>query len=289
VNREHEISIVRRAYAKQVLASVKVNDTRVEAAFATIERETYLGPGPWPILRSSGYIPTPDADPVYLYCDVLIGIVPERGLNNGMPSYHAPLIASAAIRSGEHVVHVGAGTGYYTAIMAHLAGSGGRVTAIEFDSALAQRAKHNLSGNPNIVVFQGDGALIPFDAADVVYVNAGATRPADAWLDRLKDGGRLILPLTAKKTLPAGGTTGSIARHGAVFRIERKGDDYLAKWISAVGVYPCEGGRDETSEAALDAALQMGGWQDVTRLYRTDELPPDRCWLRAPGWALAYH
>ena len=43
------------------------------------------------------------------------GIVPERGLNNGMPSYHAPLIASAAIRSGEYVVHVGAGTGYYTA------------------------------------------------------------------------------------------------------------------------------------------------------------------------------
>jgi len=162
------------------------------------------------------------------------------------------------------------------------------VTAIEFDNALAQRAQQNLSGNPNIVVRHGDGASIPFDAADVIYVNAGATRPADAWLDRLKDGGRLILPLTAKKILPAGGT-GSIARHGAVFRIERKGNDYLARWISAVGVYPCEGGRDEISEAALDAALQKGGWQDVTRLYRTDELPADRCWLRAPGWALAYH
>jgi protein-L-isoaspartate O-methyltransferase len=33
--------------------------------------------------------------------------------------------------------------------------------------------------------------------ADVIYVNAGATRPADVWLDRLKEGGRLILPLTA--------------------------------------------------------------------------------------------
>jgi protein-L-isoaspartate(D-aspartate) O-methyltransferase len=288
MNHEQELVVFRRSFAKQVLASVKVSDARVEAAFAAIARERFLGPGPWPILGASGYTPTPDADPVYLYCDVLIGIVPERGLNNGMPSYHAPLIASAAIRAGEHVVHVGAGTGYYTAIMAHLAESTGRVTAIEFDPALAERAKDNFSGTPNVAVLQGDGGSIPFDPADVIYVNAGATRPADAWLDGLKEGGRLILPLTAKKTLPPG-NIGSIARHGAVFRIERKGNDYLAKWISAVGVYPCEGGRDEVSEAALDAALQKGGWRDVTRLFRTDELASGRCWLRAPGWALAYH
>jgi protein-L-isoaspartate(D-aspartate) O-methyltransferase len=108
VNREQELAVVRRAYAKQVLASVKVKDARVEAAFAAVKRERYLGPGPWLILRASGYTPTPDADPVHLYCDVLVGIVPERGLNNGMPSYHAPLIASADIRSGDHVVHIGA-------------------------------------------------------------------------------------------------------------------------------------------------------------------------------------
>lgn len=287
MDREEELAVVRRAFAKQVLASVRVTDARVEAAFAAVERERYLGPGPWPILRQSGYIPTPDADPVYLYCDVLIGIIPDRGLNNGMPSYHAPLITCAALRAGEHVVHVGAGVGYYTAIMAHLVGNTGRVTAIEFDAVLAQRTKENFSAATNVVVLQGDGASSDFDAADVIYINAGATRPADAWLDRLNDGGRLILPLTAKKTLPAGGT-GAITRHGAVFRIERRDTQYLAKWISAVGVYPCEGGRDDASEAALDAALQKGGWQGVTRLYRADDLPADRCWLRAPGWALAY-
>jgi protein-L-isoaspartate(D-aspartate) O-methyltransferase len=131
-----------------------VVDERVEAAFATAERERYLGPGPWPILRQSGYVPTPDADPVYLYCDVLIGIVPERSLNNGMPSYHALLSASAAIQSGEHVVHVGAGTGYYTAIMTHLARSVGRVTAIEFLGRLLS-GRENFCGTPSVVVLDG--------------------------------------------------------------------------------------------------------------------------------------
>jgi protein-L-isoaspartate(D-aspartate) O-methyltransferase len=287
MDRDAEIAIVRRAFAKQIMASVSVDDARVEEAFAAVPREHFLGPGPWPILRSSGYVTTPDADPVYLYTDVLIGIAPERGLNNGMPSYHAPLISSAKVRRSEHVVHIGAGLGYYSAILAHLVGATGKVTAIEFDPSLAQRAQRNLSTAANVLVLQGDGAATSFDAADVIYVNAGATRPADNWLDRLKEGGRLILPLTAKKTLASSGSR-PISRHGAVFRIERRGGEFHATWISAVGVYPCEGGRDDISEAALDRALQAGGWQNVRRLYRTDELPGERCWLRAPGWALAY-
>jgi hypothetical protein len=47
-------------------------------------------------------------------------------------------------------------------------------------------------------------------------------------------------------------------RHGAVFRIERRGP------------------------------FNKGGAERVTRLYRRDDLPEDQCWLRAPGWCLAY-
>ena len=96
-----------------------------------------------------------------------------------------------------------------------------------------------------------------------------------------------ILPLTARKTTPPS-HVGPLTRHGAVFHVKRQGGDFYAKWISAVGVYPCEGGRDERSEAALDAALQAGGWENVTRLYRTDDIPTEKCWLRTSGWALAY-
>jgi protein-L-isoaspartate(D-aspartate) O-methyltransferase len=144
-----------------------------------------------------GYRTTPHPDPVYLCTDDVIGILPERNLNNGQPSLHAALIAAAAPQPGEHVVHVGAGVGYYTAILAELVGVAGRVTAIEFDPELAARARANLAQTPHVRAVHGDGTRAMFEPADVIRVNAGATRPADAWLDRLKEGGRLILPLTA--------------------------------------------------------------------------------------------
>src|SRR5947208_900048 len=88
MNRDSVLAIVRRAYAKHVMAAAGVSDRRVEAAFAAVPREHYLGPGPWPILRwGRGYVTTPSRDPVHLYADILVGIIPERDLNNGLPSF----------------------------------------------------------------------------------------------------------------------------------------------------------------------------------------------------------
>ena len=165
---QEELAIVRRAYAKHVLANANIDDARVEAAFAAVRREHFLGPGPWQMPRwTRPYVPTPTDDPVYLYQDSLVGIITERGLNNGQPSLHAMLIAAAAPRPGEHVVHIGAGVGYYTAILAHLVGESGRVTAIEFDGGLAERLAANFAGRPNVRALQGDGAQIEFDPAGV--------------------------------------------------------------------------------------------------------------------------
>jgi protein-L-isoaspartate(D-aspartate) O-methyltransferase len=240
------------------------------------------------MLRWGGdYVTTPDADPVYLYTNDLFGIVPERHLNNGQPSLHAYLIDQACPAVGGHVVHVGTGTGYYTAIMAHLVGPSGRVTGIEYDPELAARAKANFAGCPNVDIIEGDGAQVAFDAADVIYVNAGCTRPADNWLDRLKDGGRLILPMTSDQGFAAK-TPERMASAGAVFRIERRAKDFFAFWISAVAIFPCAGSRDEVSERALAEAFEKGGWQKVTRLYRHQEISGERCWLQGPGWCLAY-
>jgi protein-L-isoaspartate(D-aspartate) O-methyltransferase len=289
MDRQGELSIIRAAYAKQILAAARVVDNaRLEAAFSATRREDFLGAGPWWILRNyQVYVTTPDADPVYLYTDDLVGILPERQLNNGEPSLHAHLIHEASPRVGEHVVHIGTGTGYYTAILAHLVGPSGRVTGIEYEPELAARAKANFAASPNVDIIEGDGALVSFDTADVVYVNAGCTRPAESWLDRLADGGRLILPMTANRGSGAMSPE-RVARTGAVFRVERRGKDYLAYWISPVAIFPCSGNRDEMSERALAEAFARGGWEKVTRLYRNQEIPEDRCWVRGSRWCLAY-
>jgi protein-L-isoaspartate(D-aspartate) O-methyltransferase len=141
-----ELSGIRHAYAKQLMVAASVSDSRIQQAFATVPRELFLGPGPWKIGREDGtYLETPDHDPAHVYTDSVISIVPERGLNNGQPSFHVRLMAHAAPRSGEHAVHVGAGVGYYSALLAEPVGPAGRVTAIEFDSELARCAKSNLS------------------------------------------------------------------------------------------------------------------------------------------------
>jgi protein-L-isoaspartate(D-aspartate) O-methyltransferase len=265
----------------------------VEDAYASVRREDFLGPGPWPILRwesrlglKPAYVPSPSADPIYLYTNDLIGIVPERQLNNGQPSFHAGMIASALPKPGEHAVHIGAGVGYYTAILAHMVGPKGRVTGIEFDPDLAARAKQNFHGHPNVEIITGDGSLVSFDSCDVIYVNAGATRPADTWLDRLADGGRLILPLTTSQSFSP---EFDKITPGVVFLIERRGSDFHAKVVSSVAIFPCAGARDDVSEKALARALEKGGADKVTRLYRHHEaLPDDQVWLRAPGWSLTY-
>jgi protein-L-isoaspartate(D-aspartate) O-methyltransferase len=288
MDRQGELSIIRAAYAKQILAAAGVDNARLEAAFGATRREDFLEPGPWPILRLfRGYVLTPDTNPVYLYTNDLIGILPERRINNGQPSLHAYLIHHASPAVGEHVVHIGTGAGYYTAMLAHLVGPSGRVTGIEYDSELAARAKANLAPHSNVEIIEGDGALVSFDEADVIYVNAGCTRPAESWLDRLADGGRLILPMTSDRGFGASPPE-QMASAGAVFRIERRAHDYFATWISPVAIFPCAGSRDEVSERALVQAFAKGGWQHVTRLYRDQEIPEERCWLRGSGWCLAY-
>lgn len=293
MSRQAELAIVRGAYAKQILAAGGIRDERIEAAFAAVPREDFLGPGPWSMFRfPNAFVPTPAPDPVYVYVDQVVGLIPERNINNGQPSMHAMLMAAAQIKEGEHVVHVGAGAGYYSAIMAKLTGPCGKVTAIEFDASLAARARDNLSSLPQVKVLEGDGSLVSFDAADVIYVNAGVTHPAESWLDGLSDGGRLILPLTANSNFPSPSgcfDPAKAVRSGAFFRIQSRGTTFEARGLIPTLIIPAEGVRDQASEAALAAAFEKGGWNGVTRLVRDNSVADmDQCWVRGPGWCLAF-
>jgi len=63
------------------------------------------------------------------------------------------------------------------------------------------------------------------------------TRPAESWLDRLADGGRLILPMTSDQGLVRKSLEG-MAKAGAVFRIERRAKDYLAYGFRRLRSFP---------------------------------------------------
>jgi hypothetical protein len=59
---EDEFKIVRRAYAKQIMAAVQVVDKHIESGFAEVPREDFLGPGPRPAdarLNNSGRLILP--------------------------------------------------------------------------------------------------------------------------------------------------------------------------------------------------------------------------------------
>lgn len=197
---DEALAATRRRFAEKIAKRRKVTDPRLVEAFATVPREHFLGPGPWHVLEDGGYVVTQSDDPSLVYVNSCVALDPVREINNGEPGLHMGLMAELAPRPGDHVVQVGVGGGYYTAIIARLVLPDGRVTAIEYDEALARRASENLAGEQNVQVVQADGTSFGFDPADGIYVNAGATRPSDHWLDKLKPGGRLIMMLTTDKS-----------------------------------------------------------------------------------------
>src|SRR5579871_4337759 len=138
-----ELDVQRRAYARRTLFIAGASSPNLEAAFAAVPRDAFLGPPPWKVFRWAGYAET--SDPANILSDVVVALIAEQGLNNGQPSAHAAWLSAADVKRGEHVLHVGAGTGYYSAILSELVGEKGRVTAVEHNPGLAAKAEQNLA------------------------------------------------------------------------------------------------------------------------------------------------
>jgi protein-L-isoaspartate(D-aspartate) O-methyltransferase len=250
-------------------------DSELASAFASTPRENFVGPPPWKIFAGHNYMETPSDDPACFYQDVVVSLGSQGPLNNGQPTLHAFCIAALDPRKGERVVHIGAGTGYYTTLLAKLVGETGVVDAFEIEPTLAQRATSNLAEFPHVNVHHRSGAVGPLPKCDVLYVNAGATHPLAVWLDTLRPNGRLILPLIASEGF------------GAMLHVTKHGEgSYSARFLLEAQFVPCIGARDEATAQKLTILFRKKNWTNVKSLHRNDE-PDDTCWCSGPGWWLS--
>ena len=269
----------RDAYADQLRRDAHLRSDALVRAFASVQREDYLGPGPWRVLEiGRGYQTTEDDDPRHLYRDVLVAIDESRLLNNGQPTGLAGWLDALDIASGDRALHIGAGVGYYTAIIAEVVGPKGRVTGVELDPDLAARARDNLAHYDWVDVVCADGSRYNPGPRDVIFVNAGATSPQPIWLDSLDLDGRLLFPLTV--AYDAGGIG-----VGQMLGVARRETGLEARFVSPVGIYPCIGARDD--EPPLRAAYNAGRTDQVRSLRREPHDLHPSCWLHAPAYCLS--
>jgi protein-L-isoaspartate(D-aspartate) O-methyltransferase len=121
---------------------------------------------------------------------------------NSQPSLVAKMIQWLDVQSTHHVLEIGTGTGYLTALLAHITKKG-QITSIEYVEELTQEAKKNLNrySFQNVRLFSGDGYYgFPNHAPyDRIISSVAIGNVPSHFFHQLKTGGKLILPLIVSK------------------------------------------------------------------------------------------
>ena len=158
-----------------------IEDERVLAAMGEVPREAFLPAA----LRDRAYE------------DSALPIAAEQTISQ--PWIVAAICQALELGGSELVLEVGTGSGYSAAVLARLAA---HVVSIERHEPLSREAAEALAalGVRNVEIVVGDGSLgvperAPFDA---IAVHATAPAPPPALIGQLADGGRLVVPVSAK-------------------------------------------------------------------------------------------
>jgi protein-L-isoaspartate(D-aspartate) O-methyltransferase len=273
------VAAARRAYAEDLRSRASLRSEALVAAFAAVPRERFAGPPPWRINNPAEVVDfwtRTGPDPRPLYQDVLIALDRSRGINNGQPSLWAQVFDRLELRPGMTIVHLGCGTGYYTAILAQVVGPDAPITAIEIEPDIAARAREALAPWPQVRVTAGDGARIALPRADLVVASAGATHPLASWLDALAPGGQLLFPMT------------SDYGPGAMLLVTRRAaGGWGAEFLCGAAFIAFVGARDASVSRRLAKALSRDGGDPVRSLRRDTHGPDATCWLHGEGWCLS--
>jgi protein-L-isoaspartate(D-aspartate) O-methyltransferase len=156
-----------------------ITDHRIIAAMLELPREDF--------------VPAARRAVAYMDEDILLttpeGGGPRRYLME--PMTFARLVQRAEIKATDRILHIGATTGYGSAVLAAL---GGSVVALEEHGELAEQARQNLSRFANVRVVkgplvQGHAAESPYD---VILVEGLIEAVPEALTGQLADGGRLV-------------------------------------------------------------------------------------------------
>jgi protein-L-isoaspartate(D-aspartate) O-methyltransferase len=164
-----------------------IGNTRVEAAFRAVARHHFL----------------PDVQPEDVYRDEAIATKFEGGRaisSSSQPAIMAIMLEQLGVEPGQRVLEIGAGTGYNAALLAQLAGPQGVVVAVDIDEDIVEAAGAHLAaaGFDRVRLVCGDGGAgyAPLAPYDRIILSVGAPDIAPAWVEQLKPGGRLVLPLS---------------------------------------------------------------------------------------------
>jgi protein-L-isoaspartate(D-aspartate) O-methyltransferase len=279
----------RAFYAQEVRFAANITTPGLVEAYARVAREKFLGPGPWHVGSAEGralsaagfgqlsYIET--SDPRDVYHNVVIALDRAKDINNGQPGSLARWIDALALKPGDRVFHLGCGVGYYTAIMAEVVGAKGNVFGLELQPDLAERARQNLAQCGNVTVRNGDGAGFDPGEYEAMLVNCGVTHPQSVWLERLSEGGRLVLPITTAMNPTIG--------QGAMIKITREHSGYSAQPITPIAIFSGGNLRDPALEPLVLKALTSGGLFKVTSVRRDAHEPAATCMLHGAGFCFS--
>lgn len=170
-----------RARRTMVDTQIRVNDVTDPAiidALLAVPREDFV----------------PDSRRVLAYLDDDLPVIepthgkPGRYLME--PMVLAKMLQAAGLAPDSRVLHVGAATGYTTAVLARLAA---QVTAVEEDASLAAIARDKLAGTHVTLVegphADGASARAPFD---VILAEGSVEVIPEVLFTQLAEGGRLV-------------------------------------------------------------------------------------------------
>ncbi len=147
-------------------------------------------------IKRSDFLP----DEIKDQANANIPLPTSHGQTISQPLTVAFMLELLQAKTGERVLDVGSGSGWQTALLAHLVGSEGHVYAIERVPELKRFGEKNVNkyGFGNVTFICGDGTKgykkkSPYDK--IIVAAAAEIGIPDILLHQLKTGGRLVIPV----------------------------------------------------------------------------------------------